>query len=71
MTVVTTVFDAVPVSIAKMPEDTVTPLLMAIAMTALFSAVLVHAMRTSLLALVACLVVAAVWLWPEPERKPV
>jgi cytochrome c oxidase subunit 1/cytochrome c oxidase subunit I+III len=70
VTVVTTVFDAVPVSIAKMPEDTVTPLLMAIAMTALFSAVLVHAMRTSLLALVACLIVAAVWLWPEPERKP-
>jgi hypothetical protein len=56
VTVVTTVFDAVPVSIAKMPEDTVTPLLMAIALTALFSAVLV------------ALVVMAFWLWPEPER---
>ncbi|HTK29672.1 MAG TPA: cytochrome c oxidase subunit I [Vicinamibacterales bacterium] len=65
---VTTVLDAEPVGVAKMADDTATPLYMAIALTVLFSALLLKAMWVALAAVAACLLVAAAWLWPEPER---
>jgi heme/copper-type cytochrome/quinol oxidase subunit 1 len=69
VTVVTSPLDAVPISIAKMPDDTMTPFLMAVAMTVLFTALLLKSMGIALAAVVACLFVAAAWLWPEPERR--
>ena len=71
VTVVTSVLDGVPISVAKMPDDTLAPFLMAVALTVLFAALLVKAMGWALAATIACLFVAAVWLWPEPERRPV
>jgi hypothetical protein len=59
----------VPISIAKIPDDTMTPFLMAVAMTVLFTALLLKSMGIALAAVVACLFVAAAWLWPEPERR--
>jgi cytochrome c oxidase subunit I+III len=67
---ITTALDADPVGIAKMPDDTVTPLLLAIALTLLFAALLVKAMWVALAALIASAFVTAAWLWPEPERSP-
>ena len=69
VTVVTSPLDGVAVAVAKMPDDTVTPLLMAIGLTVLFAALLVKAMWIALAAIVACLLIAAGWLWPEPERQ--
>lgn len=68
-TLSTSAMDALPVAIARMPEDTVTPLIAALVLTGLFSALLVKAVivavsLTGLLGLV-----AAVWLWPEREKK--
>jgi cytochrome c oxidase subunit 1/cytochrome c oxidase subunit I+III len=60
--------DGVPVAMAKMPDDTVTPLLMTLALAVLFGALLVKAMWWALIAILAAIVVAGVWLWPEPER---
>ncbi len=71
VTVVTSVLDGVPISVAKMPDDTLAPFLMAVALTVLFAALLVKAMVWALAATIACLFVAAGWLWPEPERRPV
>ena len=42
---------------------------MAIGMTLLFAALLFKALWLALAAALACLIVAAVWLWPEPERR--
>jgi len=70
VTVVTSVLDGVPVSIAKMPEDTLTPVAMAIAMTWLFAALLFKALWLASAAALASLIIAAVWLWPEAERVP-
>ena len=69
VTVSTSALDAVPVSIAKMPDDTMTPFLMAAFMAVLFTALLLKSMGVALGATVACLIVAAVWLWPEVERR--
>jgi hypothetical protein len=65
---VSTVLDAEPIGVAKMADDTATPLYMAVALTVLFSALLLKAMWVALAAVIACLLVAAAWLWPEPER---
>jgi heme/copper-type cytochrome/quinol oxidase subunit 1 len=66
--VMTTVLDARPLAVATMPEDTATPLYLALSLTALFTALLLQAMWIALGA--ACLValVAATWLWPETGR---
>jgi cytochrome c oxidase subunit I len=60
--------DAEPVAVARMPEDTLTPLLLATVLAAIFSALLVKSVIwTSVLAIIALLVTAA-WLWPETSR---
>jgi cytochrome c oxidase subunit 1/cytochrome c oxidase subunit I+III len=51
-----------------MPEDTLTPFLMAVALTVLFAALLLKSMAVAAAATLLCLLVAAVWLWPEEER---
>ena len=70
VTVVTTALDAVPLSIAKMPDDTLMPFVMAVALTIVFSAVLLKALWIAGLAILACLLIMGAWLWPEPERVP-
>jgi heme/copper-type cytochrome/quinol oxidase subunit 1 len=60
--------DAVPVAMAKMADDTLTPLLMTLSLALLFSALLFKLMWLALAGVVGCLAVAAAWLWPEPER---
>jgi heme/copper-type cytochrome/quinol oxidase subunit 1 len=62
--------DAEPRAMAKMAEDTITPLLLAVALTVLFVALLIKMLPLALAAIVAGLLVAAGWLWPEPERMP-
>lgn len=68
VTPVSRVLDATPWSLAKMPGETLAPVLMAAALSALFGALLVKAMWVALAAVIACLLVAAGWLWPEAER---
>jgi cytochrome c oxidase subunit 1/cytochrome c oxidase subunit I+III len=70
VTVVTTALDAAPIAIAKMPEDTLMPFVMAVAMTVVFSAVLLKALWIAGLATLVCFIIMAAWLWPEPERVP-
>jgi cytochrome c oxidase subunit I len=70
VTVVTTALDAAPIAIAKMPEDTLMPFVMAVAMTVVFAAVLLKALWIAGLATLVCFIVMAAWLWPEPERVP-
>jgi cytochrome c oxidase subunit 1/cytochrome c oxidase subunit I+III len=66
---VSTVLDADPIGVAKMADDTATPLYMALVLTVLFTALLLKAMWVALGAVLAGLIVAGAWLWPEPERQ--
>jgi hypothetical protein len=68
---VTTALDADPTGVAKMPEETLTPLLMALALTAFFGALVVKALFVAAAAVLASLGVMAWWLWPRPEKVAV
>jgi hypothetical protein len=52
-----------------MPDDTLTPFLMAVTLTAMFTALLLHAPGVALIAAGASAIVAGAWLWPERERR--
>jgi heme/copper-type cytochrome/quinol oxidase subunit 1 len=71
LTLTTSWLDAEPRSLATMPESTVTPLLLALAFAALFTAFLLKALWVALAAIVISLAIVGTWLWPEPEPHPV
>jgi heme/copper-type cytochrome/quinol oxidase subunit 1 len=71
LTLATSWRDARPVAIAQMPEDTTAPLLVALAMTAIFCALLLKALAWAVAFATLSLALTAYWLWPEapePDR---
>ena len=64
-TIATTVLDAEPDVILKMPGDSQAPFWLTIALSALFVALLVHAWWIAGAGLLACLAAILIWLWPE------
>jgi cytochrome c oxidase subunit I len=68
LTIATSWLDARPIALTKMPEDTVMPLLLSLALTAVFTAVLLKSVSWAGVFAVVCLVLTAAWLWPEPEK---
>jgi heme/copper-type cytochrome/quinol oxidase subunit 1 len=71
LTLATTWRKAEPAAISQMPEDTATPLLLGLALTGLFSALLLKALWMTAAFAVISLIIAAVWFWPEPpEEEP-
>jgi cytochrome c oxidase subunit 1/cytochrome c oxidase subunit I+III len=70
LTLATSSLDAEPVALSKMPEDTITPLLMALAMTLFFTALLLRWIWVAGLAVALIAAVNAVWLWPEEGKTP-
>jgi len=65
---ISSALDAEPTGVAKMADDTITPLCLALALTALFTALLLQTLWLALVAAIAGALVTAVWLWPEHER---
>ncbi len=61
----TTAVNAEPNLIIDMPEDAITPLLLSLALTALFIGLLVHSWPWIIGSVVAGLVITAIWLWPR------
>jgi cytochrome c oxidase subunit I len=61
----TTGLDAQPDLILKMPEDSITPLLVALALTAVFAGMLMHAWWLAAAGGAAGLLFLLVWLWPR------
>jgi cytochrome c oxidase subunit 1/cytochrome c oxidase subunit I+III len=61
--------DATVQSVARMPEDTLMPLLLALGLTAVFCAVLVKAIAWAGVFAVLSMAVAAGWLWPDRHVK--
>jgi cytochrome c oxidase subunit I+III len=70
LTLATTALDADVESISRMPEDTLAPLIMTLAMTVFFTALLFKALWVLLASVLAMLAINAWWLWPEEEKRP-
>jgi heme/copper-type cytochrome/quinol oxidase subunit 1 len=64
-TLATTAVDAEPDAILKMPGDTYVPLVLALALAALFAAMLAQSLSGGILAVAAGLIAILTWLWPE------
>jgi cytochrome c oxidase subunit I len=60
--------DAEPIAIARMPEDSIAPLVLALAITGFFTAVLLKWLWPAAVLLAACAVASAAWLWPTREE---
>jgi cytochrome c oxidase subunit 1/cytochrome c oxidase subunit I+III len=67
LTLATSWLDAKPVAIAKMPEDTITPLVLAIVLAALFTAILLQRLVLIAVLFVLMLATIAYWLWPQEQ----
>jgi cytochrome c oxidase subunit I len=61
----TTMLDAVPDVIVKMPEDSLAPLLLSLALAALFSTMMLEAWWWLAVSAFAILIITAFWLWPQ------
>jgi cytochrome c oxidase subunit 1/cytochrome c oxidase subunit I+III len=70
VTPTTTTREAEPRALAKMADDTIMPLVLAVTLTIMFAALLTKLMWLALFAVIASLLAAGGWLWPEPERTP-
>jgi hypothetical protein len=70
LTLSSTPLDAQPVALARMPEDTVWPLLFNLAMTLFFVALVVKGLWLALAGVVLMLAFNAAWLWPKPIKRP-
>ena len=68
LTVASTWREAKPVGISKMPEDTSSPLLLAISLAVLFSGLVLPRLDIASAGALATFAVMAVWLWPHPEE---
>ena len=64
-TIATTPLDAEPDAILKMPDDTYAPLILALSLAGLFTAMLAQSLVGGILALVVGLIAILTWLWPE------
>ena len=64
-TIGTTILDAEPDVILKMPGDSYLPLLVAVAMAAVFTCMLLHSWSGAGIAAVATFIASVVWLWPR------
>jgi cytochrome c oxidase subunit 1/cytochrome c oxidase subunit I+III len=70
ITLATTALDAEPTALSRMPEDTLTPLFLALAMTLFFVALLIRSLWLVGIAVILMGAVNAAWLWPEEGKTP-
>ena len=61
----TTMLDAVPDVIVKMPEDSLAPLLLSLALAALFTTMMLEAWWWLGVSIIAILIITMAWLWPR------
>jgi cytochrome c oxidase subunit I len=71
LTPTTSVLDAVPVGIATIPEDSIAPLLMSLALFGFFMAIIYQRMWSVLLALLVTFAIGCWWMWPRTHEEVV
>jgi cytochrome c oxidase subunit 1/cytochrome c oxidase subunit I+III len=70
-TLATTTLEATDQAIARMPGPTLSPLLLALALTLMFGALLIKALWLAFAGLVLSGVAAAIWMWPQSYDEAV
>jgi hypothetical protein len=71
LTPTTTWLDAEPDGIATIPEDSLAPLLMSIALFFLFATLAFQMVWTALILLLITFVIGCFWMWPRTEKEVV
>ncbi|MGC2618323.1 MAG: cytochrome c oxidase subunit I [Acidobacteriaceae bacterium] len=71
LTPVSNWFDAEPFAVSKMPKETISPLLLSLAMFGFFLALIFQWMWWALASLIAMLLLAGYWLWPRAEGEEI
>lgn len=69
-TISSTMLDADPVALARMPKDSMIPLYVTLAMTLLFAAVISDRLWLALGAAALNLILMAFWMWPKQQETP-
>jgi cytochrome c oxidase subunit I+III len=69
LTLATSALDGETLAVSRMPEDSIMPLLLSLAMTAGFVALVLKMLWFALACVIVMLVVNAVWLWPKQDRS--
>jgi cytochrome c oxidase subunit I len=67
-TLASTTIDARDEAVAKMPEDTLTPLILSLALSVVFVALLTKVLWVAALGCGACVLAAAAWMWPRDRE---
>jgi hypothetical protein len=69
----TTILDAQPEAILRMPEDSIMPLLLAASLTSLFAGLIAKVWWLVIASFLVGLIFQLIWLWPRAElgeRRP-
>ncbi len=69
LTLSSTALDAIPVGLARMPEDTLIPFILALVMTGFFVAALLKWLWVMLAMFLLCFLLGGAWLWPAREQQ--
>ncbi len=69
-TLATTPLDGYTVALARMPEDTLMPLVASLTITLVFVGLLLNWLWVALAGFLATVVVSMIWLWPKQEELP-
>lgn len=69
LTPTTTWLDAVPTGLATIPEDSLAPFILSVAIFCLFGALVVQAMWIALGLLAISIVIAGYWMWPRSFKE--
>jgi hypothetical protein len=67
----TTALDAEPDGIATIPEDSLAPILMSLALLFFFIAFSLHMVWTPLILLFLSFLIGCFWMWPRTEKEVV
>jgi cytochrome c oxidase subunit I len=71
LTLVSTPLDAVPQSITRMPEDSIWPLLFALAMAGVFTALAFKLLWVAVGFAFACAALNGIWIWPKHRESEI
>lgn len=69
LTPTTTALDAMPIGIASIPEDSLAPLLMSLALFGFFIAIIFQMLWWALVAMIATFLIGCYWMWPRIDKE--
>jgi cytochrome c oxidase subunit I+III len=69
LTLTTSALDSEPLSLARMPEDSIVPLIHSLTLTLFFVAIVLKLLWWALAMAIVTGLLNAIWLWPKPVRR--